>query len=237
MHTIFSRLIERKVQAVIALADQLCSSITAHFRDGGDPFIIEMEATSFRGTFVLSTTNYDAAAGEDNEPKREQSMSIPANSKPASGNYSRQPSAAPVQSRLGVPGTKQTLFQPLSQSSASGSGEGSRPVAPFVEEDEYDMLDFGEDDFAMMDLVSQDPAAIISRTQAVVLVSESVDNSTTTATSRNDRSYPVLADATPSPYRSPSEENDMGATQQEEPASKKVRSFVYMFSKRPHTEY
>jgi hypothetical protein len=168
----------KEFKAIIILADYMSSNIIATFQNGGEPLIIEMTSEVFKADFVLSTTNYDGYSAEA-EPKREESEASRAKSKSRSGSNdkrgsgsNRAASAVPSnQSRLNLPvKAKQPLFNPASQRDRSESAPlAAVPVIADDGGDEYDMLDldFGEDDFARIDLLSQQIPANSSPTRAV----------------------------------------------------------------------
>lgn len=119
-------------QAVILIADAISATLSAAFSNGGHPILIELSGDQFRADFVIATSVfYDAATGgfkADEEPVVK------------SGSIVRkQPQPA------GPSGTaKKPLFDPATPPPPGGD-----------DEDEFGDIEFNEDDFAFIDIVSQ----------------------------------------------------------------------------------
>lgn len=144
-------------QAIVTLADSINAPLSAAFARGNAPIILDLVADTglFKAHFVVATTDYDSGDLDAGAAavKREKSESVArAASKARSVSGARNPVAGPSKERA-VPVAKQA--QPLFNRESSQEGGGAEDE----DEDEFGGMDFGADDFAAIDRLSQVPPA------------------------------------------------------------------------------
>ena len=170
-----------RAQSIIALADSIPTTLTAHFSSGGRPLMLQLVGDYFEAKFVVATTDYDSGGGSSVSASGSRSATGSGAARGAGAGSSasgRGPSAAPVKrekseslpfaraphdggaARAGG-GAHRPLFNPPTPSPAPAA----RPAAAMDadDDDEYgggmdaDALGFDDVDalFAEVDQVSQ----------------------------------------------------------------------------------
>lgn len=143
-------------QAIITVAENISAPLSAAFSTGGSPFLIALVGDLYTADFVIATHHFDGEPLED--VKREKSEPRRSDTASHGGN-----AAAAVAGPSNSSHKKaQPLFLPASQ-------EASQRQEDFDEDDEFDALEMGEDDFAEIDRLSQMPPSTASERASSVM--------------------------------------------------------------------